>query len=82
MTDEKQLIEALADFEHNRWSRWQSYLFDNSIKNEDGTVTIPKEFVDRWNRQIATQYADLSESEKDSDRKEAIRILECVKKHN
>ena len=47
--------------------------------NQDGSLTIPKEFVDRWTRQINTNYIDLTENEKDSDRKEAIRIMECIK---
>lgn len=73
-----ELIELLADYEHKRWSKWQSYLFSKSIKNDDGSVTIPKELVERWNRQIKTDYSCLSETEKDSDRncaKELIKIL-------
>ena len=72
------MIEILADFEHDRWSRWQKHVFNKCIVNSDGTLTIPKEFVDRWTRQINTNYNDLSEEEKDSDRREAIRILECI----
>lgn len=73
-----ELIELLADYEHKRWAKWQCYLFSKSIKNKDGSVTIPKEFVDRWNRQIKTEYCYLSEIEKNSDRncaKEIIKIL-------
>lgn len=73
------IIELLAAFEHDRWSRWQKYLFNKCIVNEDETLTIPKELVNRWTRQINTDYKDLSEKEKDSDRKEAIRIMECIK---
>ena len=76
---EKEIIEKLADYEHDRWSRWQKHLFSKCINNNDGSMTIPKEFVDRWTRQINTNYIDLSEQEKDSDRKEAIRIIECIK---
>lgn len=73
-----ELIELLADYEHKRWIKWQSYLFSKSIKNEDGSITISKEFVDRWNRQMKTDYCCLSEAEKNSDRncaKEIIKIL-------
>lgn len=73
------IIEKLADYEHDRWSRWQKHLFSKCIINKDGSLTIPKEFVDRWTRQINTNYIDLSEQEKDSDRKEATRIIECIK---
>ena len=74
----KEIIEKLAAFEHDRWARWQSHVFQKSIKNEDGTYTIPKEFVDRWQRQINTDYNDLYEEEKDSDRREAMKIFECI----
>ncbi len=74
------LIELLADFEHDRWSRWQKYLFNKCIINSDGTLTIPKDLVDRWSRQMITDYENLSEKEKDSDRKEAIRIIKCIEK--
>ena len=72
------IIEKLADFEHDRWSRWQKHLFSKCIINKDGSLTIPKEFVDRWTRQMETDYINLSEQEKDSDRKEAMRIIKCI----
>lgn len=77
--DNNELIEKLADYEHERWSRWQKHVFSKCIINPDGSFTIPKEFVDRWIRQINTNYKDLSEPEKDSDREEAIKIIECIK---
>lgn len=46
-----ELLELLAEHEHKRWAKWQSYLFSKSFKNDDGSVTIPKELVDRWNKQ-------------------------------
>ena len=72
------IIEKLADYEHDRWSRWQKHLFSKCIINKDGSLTIPKEFVDRWTRQMETDYINLSEQEKDSDRKEAMRIIKCI----
>ncbi len=79
MKDEKRLIEALADQAHISWSGWQKYLFEKSIKNDDGTYTIPEELVDRWMRQIKTDYKDLSEKEKESDRIEARAYLKIFK---
>ena len=73
-----ELIELLADYEHKRWSKWQSYLFSKIIKNEDGSVTIPKELVERWNRQINTDYSCLSETEKDSDRNCAKKLIKIL----
>ena len=69
------IIEKLAAYEYDRWSRWQKHLFSKCMINQDGSLTIPKAFVDRWSRQINTNYIDLSSKEKDSERKEAIRII-------
>ena len=35
---------------------------------EDGSCIIPKDKVERWTKQMNTDYKDLSESEKQSDR--------------
>lgn len=68
-------VERLANHAHVSWSGWMRYLFQKSIKNDDGSVTIPIGLVERWEGQIATDYTDLSESEKESDREEARRAL-------
>ena len=47
-------------------------------KNEDGSVTIPQELVERWERQTATPYAELSGPEQDSDRKEADKFINLL----
>jgi hypothetical protein len=67
--------ELLADLCHKQWSGWMEYLFSKCENNSDGSVTIPKEFVDRWKRQLSTDYDNLSEKEKDSDRIEADKFL-------
>lgn len=78
----KKIIEKLANYEHDRWSRWQKYLFSKCSQNKDGSMTIPKKFVDRWNKQINTSYFDLSNEEQESDKKEAIEILKIIKKED
>lgn len=67
------LIERLSAIEHERWSHWQRYLHDQSLPLEDGSLNIPAELVGRWTEQMNTAYAELSESEKESDR-EQVRI--------
>jgi hypothetical protein len=69
------LRELLADYAHRAWSGWMSYLFSKSRRNKDGSVTIPKALVQRWDTQIATDYYLLTEKEKDSDRIEADAMI-------
>ena len=77
-TLEEEFVEKGADLEHERWSRWQKYLHSLCIKNDDGTLTIPKRRVERWERQIATSYAELSEQEKEYDRVEVRKYIPLV----
>lgn len=74
------LIENLAGIEHARWAGWQNYLHSVCVKNKDGSLTIPKDLVNRWVKQIETSYVELSEKEKDSDRKEVYKTLAEVRK--
>jgi len=72
-------VEAGANIEHDRWARWQKYMFSKGTVDENGVFHLPKEFVERWFRQIDTKYADLSEPEKESDRKESRTYIPLVK---
>jgi hypothetical protein len=69
--------ERLAAYAHNAWAGWMQYLYENSIQI-DGVVVIPRGLALRWKRQMETDYFDLPENEKDSDRKEAKMILEII----
>lgn len=71
----EELIEYLANLEHERWSNWQAYVHNLCIKNEDGSLTIPKKYVDHWNWEIALKYKDLPDNIKESDRKEVYKIM-------
>lgn len=73
------LREKIAACEHAQWAGWMEYLFANSIIKNDGSVEIPASFVDRWKRQMRTSYVDLSESEKESDRTEADKVLDIIR---
>jgi hypothetical protein len=66
--------EQLAALQHEIWSDWVRHLFEVSIANTDGTVTIPPEYVRQWQRQVNTPYKDLSEEEKDGDRKQVDKL--------
>lgn len=54
------------------------YLFTKGTFNADGSFTIKPEFVARWQRQMQTQYNDLPEDEKESDRKIAEQISKVL----
>lgn len=71
-------IEALAAYAHEAWAGWMRYLWRLSTTNDDGTVTIPASLVERWQRQTKTEYADLPENEKTSDRDEAMKMLDIM----
>jgi hypothetical protein len=74
------LREELAAMEHARWAHWQAYLHSRCSIGQDGSLSIPPELVERWEHQIGTPYALLSESEKDSDRRLADKYLALVQR--
>lgn len=75
------IIEEHADFAHSAWSGWMKFLFSKTTSNEDGSETIPKKLADKWKRQLETDYKDLPEDEKESDRDEARKVLKIVQKY-
>jgi len=75
---EKDLLEALAALEHERWSHWQRYLHSKCVPGEDGSLTIPADLVARWTGQMSTPYAELSETERESDREQVRRSLAVI----
>lgn len=78
-----ELIEKLADIEHQRWSDWQRWVQDERCRPELNmanrvSLVINADDVERWERQFQTPYADLSEREKQSDREQVIRYWTLV----
>ncbi len=69
-------LEIKADKQHQIWSHWMKYMFSQcdfglpSVLSaiENGSCIIPKDKVERWKKQMNTNYKDLNESEKKSDR--------------
>jgi len=72
------ITEELAGIEHERWSRWQSYMHSKGRRQNDGSILIPADLVRRWDRQAVTSYSELSESEKASDREQVRRYLPLI----
>ena len=73
-----ELTEHLAAIEHERWSHWQRYLHSKGQRQPDGSIVLPPQLVERWEKQMATAYADLSEKEKDSDREQVRKYLPTI----
>lgn len=72
------LLEKLSAIEHARWSHWQKYLYSQSVPQDDGSLLIPAELVKKWNKQAYTEYDDLSEREKMSDREQVMKYLPLI----
>jgi hypothetical protein len=76
---QKSIMEKFATMEHERWAKWQKYMHSKMVEEEKfeegkhfktGNYVLPKALFERWERQIATPYSELSEEEKQSDRDE------------
>lgn len=74
----KGLIDDLAAVEHERWSHWQRYMHSKGVRQADGSLILPSELVERWERQAATNYHSLSETEQESDREQVNRYLPLI----
>lgn len=87
------VVEELAGLMHQIWTSWMEYLFSkcetvtvvqhHSIDaSQDLAVlcSVPRESELHWRRQMMTMYADLTDKEKDSDRKQALKVLGLLKR--
>ena len=76
-----EMVELLADIEHQRWSDWTLYQFSRGVpvsglmnyEIDPEALIIPGEWVERWARQARTPYQELSEREKEADREQVGR---------
>lgn len=72
------MLDEIADLQHEIWSHWMRYLFEVSLQNDDGTVTIPADKVEHWKRQMITKYVDLSDNEQSSDLEQARKVMDLI----
>lgn len=74
--------EALAAYAHEAWSGWMKYMFDKCNIDGDSEswkyFRMPSGLFYRWQRQMNTEYHELPESEKKSDRREAENMIEVM----
>lgn len=86
MVTRDDLIESLSAIEHERWADWQQWVHGQCRGIPDmldchfdaGSLVIPDALVQRWQRQIATPYGELSEGEKQSDREQVARYWPLI----
>ena len=82
---QEKLREPLARYAHEAWSGWMQYMFGKCDANGEShngyylMLRMPRALYNRWQRQMETAYADLPESEKESDREQADKILETIR---
>jgi len=78
---EEEFIEKGAALEHARWARWQNYLHTFLVwNNEIQMWTLPHEKKEWWDSEIRTPYSQLTEKQKESDRKEVREYLPIINK--
>jgi hypothetical protein len=75
-TADDRLREKLAAIEHERWSDWQAWC--HKILRENCPSPELEKVLERWDRQIATPYDKLSDSEKASDMEQVDRYWPLV----
>lgn len=81
--DKQALRKELAAIEHQRWSDWMEYMLDCAVKSGDDNIGIrtcgwPTAQFEHWQRQIETDYADLSDKEKASDMEQVDRYWHLI----
>ena len=78
MTEDKkkELLEKLADIEHKRWADWQSWC--HTVLREHCPSEKLEKVLERWDKQIATNYNDLSEEDKEKDREQVMRYWDLI----
>jgi hypothetical protein len=70
------LFEKLADIEHQRWASWQKWC--HKILRENCPSLELEKVLERWDKQIKTKYKDLTEKEKNEDRKQVMRYWNLI----
>ena len=73
-----ELFEQLATIEHERWADWQRWC--HKVLREQCPSPELERVLERWDRQIATPYAELTEEEKESDRDQVRRYWHLIEK--
>jgi len=69
--NEKKLIEQVAEVQHEAWMHWSKTIAETEL-----LISIDR--VERW-KKLWVPYTQLSEEDKEHDRKWARKVLEIIK---
>jgi hypothetical protein len=76
------LREKLAAIEHERWADWQKWCNQTIRMNlKTGNIEGVLLALNRWDKQIETPYAELSEAEKASDMEQVDRYWPLIQQY-
>lgn len=89
---EAELLELLSAVAHRQWAHWTRYMLQVLAPNleyahgndndpeywEDPDIQKANEAIRRWKKQIATDYVDLTDEEKASDREWGALYLNVI----
>ncbi len=81
-------VDDLAAIQHEIWSHWMKYFYKHNLTDfsakdngEYYQMIIDKKDYHRWEKQMNTSYADLSEDDKEKDREIVRKFMFKVKDH-
>jgi hypothetical protein len=77
---DKELREKLAAIEHERWADWQQWMHSKMTFQGIG-YSLPADLYQRWDRQIATKYADLPAPEQASGMEQVDRYWPLIEEY-
>lgn len=78
-TADNELRQKLAAIEHERWSDWQKWCHKIICQNDPNLQTL--NVLERWEKQIATPYSQLTPAEKASDLEQVDRYWPLVEEY-
>ena len=78
---EQSAEEVLAPIAHGQWSGWMKYLFSKG-EFKDGLWIMPQWAVERWTKQMNTDYSNLSKEEQESDKVEARKFIKAMEQYH
>ncbi len=73
-------LDTTAEYVHGE-DKEKAQAITNLLSKFEGAIIVFPELVERWQRQVDTPYAQLSEREKQSDRDEVAHILPIIEEY-